>query len=161
MSRAVARDVSDEQVDALLAASRALMGVAMLSLADLDEGLSLVQFRALVVLTDAKMLKAAELAERLDVSASSVTRLCDRLVVDGLMRRVENPNSRREVLLTASRRGTSLVNRVMRRRREDLRQILATLEPGERTSTVTALRRFAANAGEVHGEHVLAEWPVL
>ena len=153
-------DASSEEVEAVVAASRALVGVAVASMAKLGDQLSLVQFRALVVLTDAGGLKAGELASRLGVSASTVTRACDRLVTAGLIGRDVNPGNRREVNLTASRQGTALVRRVMQHRRQDLARILATIPAHDRAQVVAALRIFTVHATAIHGEHVLTEWPV-
>src|ERR1700742_2298617 len=96
--------VPAEQVQAVVEASRALIGVSLLSLAEMDEQVTLLQFRALVALADGP-LKASELADRAGTSASTVTRLCDRLVADGLLHRVENPRSRREGLLSITAAG--------------------------------------------------------
>jgi DNA-binding MarR family transcriptional regulator len=153
-------DTSSEDVEALVAASRALVGVAVSSMAALGDQISLVQFRTLVLLSDAGTLKAGELAARLGVSASTVTRACDRLVADGLIRRDVNPRSRREVNLSATRRGAALVKRVMTRRRRDLARILATIPAEDRLQVVGAMRVFAAQASALHGDQLLVEWPV-
>jgi DNA-binding MarR family transcriptional regulator len=152
--------VSDDQVDALLSASKALVGLAVLSLSELNDRLTLIQFRALVLLTDAGPLKGVQLARELGVSCSSVTRLCDRLVLDGLIRRNPNPADRREVLLTPSQKAESLVRQVMDRRRRDLRRILSLLQPADRLPVIDAVEKLAHGAGWIHGDQVLAEWPM-
>ncbi len=114
------------EVEAFIYASRALVALAVSSLAELDDRISLTHFRALLVLTDVGTMNAAELANQLGTSASSVTRLCDRLVADRLMRRTENPDNRREVLLTATPSGGRLVERVLARRRLGVQRVLDT-----------------------------------
>ncbi|MDQ1718173.1 MAG: hypothetical protein QOE89_2126 [Pseudonocardiales bacterium] len=42
--------ISDDQVEALSSASKALVGLAVLSLSELNDRLTLIQFRALVLL---------------------------------------------------------------------------------------------------------------
>ena len=64
--------------DAVLRASRALVGVAARSLAEVEDDVTLPQFRALVVLAAGER-QLGELAEALDVHPSSATRLCTRL----------------------------------------------------------------------------------
>ena len=152
--------ITDEQLETLVAASRAWVGLAVLSISELDPRITLTQFRALVLLRDAGTLKASQLARKLGTSASSVTRLGDLLEVEGLIRRIPNPESRREVLLEVTRKGEQLVRRVMDRRRLDLRQILTTIEAADRPSVVTAMQLFTERAADVHGIHLLAEWPV-
>ena len=152
--------ITDEQLETLVAASRAWVGLAVLSISELDPRITLTQFRALVLMRDAGTLKASQLARKLGTSASSVTRLGDLLEVEGLIRRIPNPESRREVLLEVTRKGEQLVRRVMDRRRLDLRQILTTIEAADRPSVVTAMQLFTERAADVHGIHLLAEWPV-
>jgi DNA-binding MarR family transcriptional regulator len=152
--------ITDEQLEPLMTAMRAWVGLAVLSISELDVRMTLTQFRALVLLRDAGTLKANQLARKLGTSASSVTRLCDLLEVEGLIRRIPNPESRREVLLRPSRKGEELVGRVMDRRRLDLRSILSTIDAAERPAMVSAMQLFAQRAADVHGIHLLAEWPV-
>ena len=101
-----------------------------------------MQFRALVLLTERGSVKASELARSLGVSGSSVTRLCDRLVGEGLVDRRPNPLSRREVLLAPSSEAESLVKRVMDARRADLRRILAKLHPDDRRPLLDAMEKL-------------------
>lgn len=152
--------ITDEQLESLMAASRALVGLAVLSISELDVRMTLTQFRAVVLLRDAGTLKANQLARKLGTSASSVTRLCDLLEAEGLIRRIPNPQSRREVLIQASRKGERLVRRVMDRRRLDLRRILSTIDVADRSAVVSTMEQFAQRAADVHGIHLLAEWPV-
>jgi DNA-binding MarR family transcriptional regulator len=147
-------------VDAFISASRAIVALAVASLAELDDRISLTQFRALVVLDDVGTMKAAELADRLGTSASSVTRMCDRLVADRLLRRVENPANRREVLLTATANGSRLVERVLARRRLGVQRILDHLNADERAATIRAFEVFAAHADPLIDAQVVHEWPV-
>ena len=77
---------ADELVDTVLAASRALVAVAARSLAAPGMG-TLPQYRALVVLAARGPQGTAELAAALAVNPSTATRMCDRLVRKGLVRR--------------------------------------------------------------------------
>jgi DNA-binding MarR family transcriptional regulator len=148
-----------DDIDAFISASRTLVALAVASLAEVEDDLSLAQFRALVVLGDAGTMKAAELADRLGTSASSVTRMCDRLVADRLLTRVENPANRREVLLTATASGGRLVERVLSRRRLGVQRILDRLTDEERVTVVRAFEVFAAHADPVIDTQVVHEWP--
>ena len=71
----------DDLVTALLTASRVLVGVSARSLADLDESVTVTQFRVLVVLRGHGETRLNRLAERLGVTPSTALRTVDRLIV--------------------------------------------------------------------------------
>jgi len=76
---------------------------------------------------------------------SSASRLCDRLEVAGLLHRVPGP-SRRAVTLRLSPEGTALLDRLRRRRRDDLAWILLRMPPGARTALTAGLGQFRSAA---------------
>src|SRR5689334_5619004 len=135
VDRDVDRDVDRAVlVDALLLASRALVGLAARSLAaDLDgdphlgsgrgSEVTLPQFRTLVVLACRGPQRAVDLAGELNVSPSTATRMCDRLVRKQLVRRARPAGNRREVQVTLTPAGRDLVGRVTARRRAAINRI--------------------------------------
>ncbi|MBT8225945.1 MAG: MarR family transcriptional regulator [Dactylosporangium sp.] len=145
---------STDVVDALLSASRALVGLAARSLADLDADVTLPQYRALVVLASRGPQRIVDIAAELGVTPSTGTRMCDRLVRKELAHRTRSDTDRRAVWLTLTPAGRALVDEVTRRRREELVRIVAVLPGAWHDPVATALRSFAAAAGEVP-EH---EW---
>lgn len=140
-------DAAAELTDALVVASRALVGVAARSLAGVDTEVTLPQFRALVVLA-AGPRRVGELAEVLGVHPSTATRLCDRLVERRLVRRAVDRSNRRETIITLSARGRSVVDRVTTARRREIRPIVERIPPHLREPAVAALVAFATAAGE-------------
>lgn len=140
-----------------MSASRALVAVAARSLAAVEEDVTLPQYRALIVLAQHGARRPADLAGALDVSPSSATRMCDRLVAKELIERDRTGEDRREVRVALSARGRALVEEVTRRRRTELATLLAGLPAEARTAVVEALRTFAAAAGEVPEP----EWAML
>src|ERR1700738_3606732 len=84
---------ADPTTDAVLMGSRALVGVAARSLAATEDTITLVQYRALVLLASRGDLNVGALAERLGVHQSTATRLCDRLVTKGLIERATSTES--------------------------------------------------------------------
>lgn len=140
--------VDERQVDALVRASRALVGVAARSLAQLPADLTLPQVRALVVLSTRGPSPAGSLAEVLGVHPSSVTRLVERLERRRLVRRQPGVADRREVVVALTGRGAALVRRMTQARAEVLAQILARLPEPDRSVVVDAFERFADAAGE-------------
>jgi DNA-binding MarR family transcriptional regulator len=138
----------DEVVDAVLAASRALVAVAARSLAAAEEQVTLPQYRALVVLASRGPQRVLDLAEILAVTQSTVTRMCDRLERKGLISRVRPVANRRIVVVAVSRAGKDLVAAVTRRRRREIRTIVRSMAPAAQEQLVDVLSGFAAAAGE-------------
>jgi DNA-binding MarR family transcriptional regulator len=145
--------------DAFVQASRALVAVAVRSLADVPGDVTLAQYRALVVLTSRGKQRAAQLAHELGVAPSSATRLCDRLARKDLIERRTAPNSRREIEIEVTDVGRALVDQVTVVRRQDIARILAAI-PTERWATlIEALEEFADAAGEVPDQAWSLGWP--
>jgi DNA-binding MarR family transcriptional regulator len=139
----------DELVDTVLAASRALVAVAARSLAAAGDEVTLPQYRALVVLAARGPQGTAELAAALAVNPSTVTRMCDRLVRRGLVRRHRQAGDRRTVRIALTAAGRDLVAEVTRRRRAELARLLGALPPDQHEPVIAAFRAFAAAAGEL------------
>jgi len=134
--------------DAVLVASRALVGVAARSLAGTEDTVTLVQYRALVLLAARGQMNVGGLAEALDVHQSTATRLCDRLVARGLVDRVHSPQSRREVVVSLTRDGQALIRSVTAKRRAELDRIMGRLSAKQRAAVDDAFTLFAEAAGE-------------
>ena len=142
-------------VDAVLAASRAVVAVATKSLGAAAEETTLAQYRALVVLISRGPQRMVDLARAMGVSPSTAGRMCDRLVRKSLVRRHRTRADRREVLVSITAAGREVVEEATRRRRVLLAAILAKLSPAQRSQAVTAFAAFAAAAGEIPDD----QWP--
>lgn len=147
-------------VDALMAASRALVAVAARSIAHVEASLSLPQYRALVVLSTRGPTTAGVLADELGVHPSTVTRLCDRLVAGGYVTREPSTDSRREVVIALTPTGRSAVRKVMQRRRRLIGDIVANVPLEQRPTMVAALQAFSAAAGEAPEQAWAFGWDV-
>ncbi len=145
-------------VDAVLRASRVLVSVVARSLAGVADKVTLPQYRALVVIASRGPQNASALAEALGVHISTLTRLCDRLVSKGLIRRRESTTSRREVMLTLTPRGERLVRSVTETRRAEIATIVARVPRSQRQAMVRALQAFGDAAGEADESAWLAGW---
>jgi DNA-binding MarR family transcriptional regulator len=140
---------SDEDVvDAVLRASRVLLAVAVRSLAEVDDDVTLPQYRALVVLASRGPQRPTELADALAVHPSTVTRLCDRLVAKRLVHRGESPTNRREVSIRLTPKGRRLVDAVTARRRDEIATIVSDVPARERAAMVHALHALGEAAVE-------------
>jgi DNA-binding MarR family transcriptional regulator len=132
----------------VLTASRALMGIAVRSIAAVEDDVTLVQYRALVLLTSRGDLNVSDLAEALGVHPSTATRLCDRLVAKDLVARATSVESRREIVLTVAPAGRAIVRAVSARRRREVTRIVERLPRDERQRLRAVLGVFAEAAGE-------------
>lgn len=143
--------------DALLVASRALVGVAARSLADVDD-VTLPQFRALVFVSSRDRTTVSDLAAALGIHSTSATRLCDRLVRKRLLRRSEASDDRRQTDLHLTAGGRRLVERVTERRRRDLGAIAERMGEEAAVAAVSVLEAFSAAADGALGEADLFGW---
>src|SRR6266511_2839465 len=93
-------------------------------------GISPVQLKALAVLAGGD-IRMRELAHRLGLATSTVTRLVDRLETAGLAERRSERPDRRSVLVGLSTPGREALRAVRRRLRAFLRGLMAGLAPHE------------------------------
>jgi DNA-binding MarR family transcriptional regulator len=124
------------------------MGVAVRSIDAVEGEVTLVQYRALVLLVSRGEQKVSDLAEALGVHASTATRLCDRLVAKGYMDRVTSADSRRETTLSATTKARAVVRTVSTRRRREVTRIVEQLSGEERRKLRAAFDAFSAAAAE-------------
>ena len=148
----------DEVTDAIIRASRALVGIAVRSLTASDEEVTLPQYRTLVTLTYGGGRRLADLASSLGVSPSTATRMCDRLVRKGLITRTRDEIDRREVNLEVTSAGRQIVEGVIERRRADVRELLKLIPRGTRTQLVESLNVLATAMGETPEVHWSLGW---
>ncbi|MBW0011900.1 MarR family transcriptional regulator [Mycobacterium sp.] len=138
----------DAITDALLTASRLLVAISARSIAQVDETITIPQFRTLVILANRGPINLATLAGLLGVQPSATGRMVDRLVAAGLIDRLPHPTSRRELLAALTRRGREVVRKVTAHRRAEIAGIVEKMPPPERHGLVRALTAFTATGGE-------------
>lgn len=134
--------------DALLTASRLLVAISARSIADVDDSITIPQFRTLVILSSRGSVNLATLAGLLGVQPSTTGRMVERLVTAGLIDRHPHPSSRRELLVRLTPHGEKLVRMVTARRREEIAQVVRTMPARERQGLVRALTAFTSAGGE-------------
>ncbi|WP_394437184.1 MarR family winged helix-turn-helix transcriptional regulator [Streptomyces sp. SGAir0957] len=141
-------DDVDAVTRAVLTASRVLVAVSARSLAEVEDRVTLPQFRMLVVLSSRGATKLVALAELLGVAPSTAMRMVDRLIAAGLADRQTNPDNRRETLLRLTDEGRRTVEDVTARRRQEISAIVERLAPRQRTALIDALTDFNQAGGE-------------
>ncbi|KIE25949.1 MarR family transcriptional regulator [Streptomyces sp. MUSC 125] len=142
-------DDVDAVTRAVLTASRLLVAVSARSLAEVEERVTLPQFRMLVVLSIRGTTKLVALAELLQVAPSTAMRMVDRLIAAGLADRRTNPDNRRETLLQLTEEGRRTVEDVTARRRAEIAEIVEGLGPTQRLALIEALNAFNKAGGEL------------
>jgi DNA-binding MarR family transcriptional regulator len=147
-------------VDAVLSASRVLVAIAARSLADLDEAedVTLTQYRSLVVLASRGPQAMASLADALGVTPPTASRLCDRLVRKGLVRRRTDRTDRRQVRVALTEAGKTLVDVVTQRRRREIADLLAAVPEDARRAVAGGLQLLAEAGGEVPEQDWSTGW---
>ncbi|MGW5661630.1 MarR family winged helix-turn-helix transcriptional regulator [Streptomyces sp. NPDC003758] len=141
-------DDVDAVTRAVMTASRLLMGISARSLAQVEEPVTLPQFRMLVVLSTRGTTKLVTLADLLQVAPSTAMRMVDRLIAAGLADRQTNPDDRRETLLRLTEDGRRTVEDVTARRRSEIAAIVERLAPERRAALIEALAAFNEAGGE-------------
>lgn len=136
------------QADAVLWASRDLLGITALSVAGVEDVVSIPQLRVLVLVRTRGAMNVATVAAALGVNASNASRACDRLMQANLINRTTSQDDRRTVSLSLTAAGEEIVDQVFRRRRAAIAEVLTAMEPDDRTILAHAMAQFAAAAGE-------------
>ena len=149
---------SDSVLDAVVTASRVLVAIAARSLADVGEEVTLTQYRSLVVLASRGPQGAAALAEAVAVTPPTASRLVDRLVSKGLVRRRTDRHDRRQVRIGLTEAGRQLVDLVTERRRAEIAQLLTSIDPEVQRSMAAGLQQLAQAAGEVPEQDWSTGW---
>jgi DNA-binding MarR family transcriptional regulator len=104
-------------------------------------GIPPVQLQALAVLAGGD-IRMRELAHRLGLATSTVTRLVDRLETAGLAERRSERPDRRSVLVGLSTPGREALQAVRRRLRAFLRGLMAGLAPHEQGELLRLLSKL-------------------
>ena len=148
----------DRMIDAVLSASRTLVAIAARSLADAGEEVTLTQYRSLVVLASRGPQGVASLADAVAVTPPTASRLVERLVKKGLVRRRTDRHDRRQVRIALTESGRHLIDAVSARRRQEIATLLDAVAPETQRSVVAALSQLAEMAGEVPEQDWSTGW---
>jgi DNA-binding MarR family transcriptional regulator len=134
----------DAITDALLVVSRTLVAISATSIADVDDTLSIPQYRMLVVLSNVGPANTGTLARLLRLPPPVVDRMVGRLVSAGLVVRAADSRFSRQQVAELSSTGHRVVSRVTGRRRKAIAEVVAALPAHYPSELVAALRAFAA-----------------
>jgi DNA-binding MarR family transcriptional regulator len=139
--------------------SRLMVGIAYRSLEGLDTGLDLPAFRALAFVERHPDSTMGALAAGVDLPPSTTTRLCDRLAAAGWVSRRHNPDNRRQVEVTLTRKGHKVVDAAVEARGLELQAVLDRLPAVQRKALEALLPALVAAASGRLADDALA-WSV-
>ncbi len=120
-----------------------------------DLGLTLTQLRVLFLLRSGDGLNARTLAERLAVTPSTVTRLIDRLVHSGLVRREIGEEDRRLVRHHLTNTGFTTIEAMELAFRGRMNRVFARLTSDQLERLVASLRDLFAASDIVEAEEAM------
>lgn len=151
----------DRQVDAVMWASRSLVGIAAASVAEVEDRVSIPQLRILVLVGTRGPLGLGVVADELGVDSSNASRAVDKLIKAGLLDRRDSPEDRRKLALTLTPSGAALVQTVTDHRRDAIAAVLKRLTASQRDGLAAAFDTFAVAAGEPATDDALTLlWPI-
>jgi DNA-binding MarR family transcriptional regulator len=101
----------------------------LLNAAPVSENLTPTQASVLALVTHRAPIGMTELAEIEGLNPTMLSRVVARLVEDGLVRRLPNPNDQRAVQLDATERGSEAHSRIIAARTATVAQVLGDLPP--------------------------------
>ena len=111
-------------------------------------GMQIAQYRTLgVLLREKKPLSMSELGKQLYISKPYMTVLADQLIQDGYVERLRDPEDRRIVNISITRKGTRHLKQAASHHRETIRGLLDTLEPqdlNDLSSSLSTIRKIIA-----------------
>jgi DNA-binding MarR family transcriptional regulator len=138
----------DGLVEDGLCVSRALVEASLRSIASVTPGITLLQYRTLVVLASCGPQRLSALRTELGTQAPAVTRLCNRLAERGLAERRPVGEGTREIKVNITPAGEVLIREVLAAQRLALARIAAAIPPEARQ----AARQGMAFLGDAAGE---------
>jgi DNA-binding MarR family transcriptional regulator len=149
----------DQLAEVALPAVRAIVAIAVRALDASPIPITLPQYRVLVTLSKDGPVRSSALAELLGVDASTVTRMCDRLLRDGLIVRRAERSDRRALRIALSAKGEQTVAAVTAGRREEFALLLEAIPVAKRAGVIAALQELeAASEGRAGADSGHLAW---
>ena len=151
LGRAEAADADTELIDAFVVASGHWWESWPEVWPGAGQDVTLPQYRALVILSTEGPQRIIDLATHLGVTASTASRMIDRLVRKRLVRRRQAKDDRRSLRIDLTEAGREVVDETSRRRRIEIERIMKEMPTGNRRPMTEAVVAFAVAAGESPG----------
>lgn len=117
-------------------------------------GLSMPQFGLLMQMHHKGACGMSQVSERFDITPAAASQLVDKLVQNGFIQRVEDPNDRRAKLLSLTDKGRELIQQSIEERYRWVDELGSTLSAEERIQVSEALNIMTRAAQELESEPV-------
>lgn len=140
-----AGDADLEAARSLLEVSRVLMGVTLRAVAAAPVPLTVPQHRVLITVAEEGPRRVGALAEDLGVNQSNASRIVDRLVSQGLVRRTRDQADGRASLVALTAEGQNVLKAVQDHRLRALLQVVRSM-PGDSHGLAVALAKLSQGA---------------
>ena len=115
-----------------------------------DAGLSLTDFMLLEALLHKGPLTITQIQAAALLASGSMTAAVDRLENRGLIVRTSSANDRRARLLQLTPQGSAVIQAAYDQHRNQLKQWMSPLTPGQRSSTFSSLRAIEKHLKRSH-----------
>jgi len=115
-----------------------------------ESGLSMSQLGALFQIHRAGSSGVTDLGDNLGVTSSAASQLLERLVLQGLILRSEDPSDRRVKQLVLTEKGLQVLQESIRARQSWLSDLAETLSDSEREAVIAALNILIDKANHLH-----------
>jgi DNA-binding MarR family transcriptional regulator len=119
-----------------------------------SSGLSMPQFSVLMQLHHKGACGMSEISERFEVTPAAASQLVDKLVQNGFIQRVEDPNDRRAKLLSLTDKGREFIQQGIEQRYRWVEELAKKLTVEERAQISEALNIMTEAAKELEAEPV-------
>lgn len=129
--------------DALQASAKVLAYIQLRSLDEVEPKITLPQFRVLIVLSENEQARSGQVADRIGVDASTITRNSDQLEEMGFVKRGRDPSHRNAVTLGLTKAGRSFVEKVREWRRGEFMRIMDRLPVPDRETVIRGIYLLA------------------
>lgn len=115
-----------------------------------DTGLSMSQFGALFQIHRSKICGVTDIGTDLGVSSAAASQMLDRLVQQGLVERIEDPEDRRGKRLSLTDKGMKMVQEGIYARQEWMKTLSASLSDSEKEIISAALALLVEKAKNIN-----------
>ena len=146
---------TDDLIDAIVAEYEPLVARTRWALAGVwhDRKVSKTTLFVLMQLEMHGSIPMGRLAGLLDAGLSNVTGIVSRMEDLGFVERIRDEHDRRVVLVSATARGSEMVQELESIRRQHLRRLVVELDPSDRQACLQAFRALRGAAERLdHGE---------
>ncbi len=151
----MAEPSADDDVAAVMRAARVISAIVAESLAQVDETVTMPQLRVLVLVATRPEVNASAVAASLSTHLSNASRLCDRLVQAGLIDRRQSTVDRRNLVLSLTTAGSTLLDSVLDHRRRAFAEILLQMSPPSRATLRRVLEEFSSIPAQTRESEII------